>query len=32
LFARKLDVAFREIWRLHCAGAKPATLDIGAVA
>ena len=32
LFARKLEFAFREIWRLHCAGSKPATLDIGAVA
>ena len=32
LFARKLEIAFREIWRLHCAGSQTATLDIGAVA
>jgi protein O-GlcNAc transferase len=32
LFARKLEIAFREIWRLRCAGSRPATLDIGAVA
>ena len=29
-FARKLERAFRAIWRRHCAGEKPATLDIAA--
>jgi len=32
LFTRKLDIAFRRIWQIYCAGGKPATLDIGAVA